>query len=438
MLFRQLRKLGFGSDSGSQVRPNKASPRRRTSLHLEPLEDRTMPAPFNFPASGVSPVISTANSAKVTTHAQPQASILTWTGGGGDDKNWSNPKNWQGNTIPTTNDMLIFPATLSGQSNDDIPGLELRRIALNGTNYNLTASSGVKLTLNDSITQTLHSTTIYNIPTALNGHVTFALDGLLTVRVSLTDGSGPGQLTVTNYSAGLQGSRLVLEAKSSYSGGTVVQRTEVDCRVANALGTGGLALKDGSELKNNSLKNEMLTFSNAVTLEGHVVIAANYGLDFSGAVTVSAAGCELSYSGNPLLYSHTSGTNGKGYLLFDKAGSLSGPGTLSVVQIPNSLGAVPLELAGAVQATVVANITAQLFLDGTTQGTGAITVQGGSLSVMAASATYTGSITLISGTIKMPLALALTGQVKNGSTTVELSASLVHKGNQFFIVETAK
>lgn len=103
-----------------------------------------MPAIVNHAPVILGPETLAANSAKVTTLAQPQASVFTWTGGGEANHNWRNPKNWRQNAIPTNGASLEFPSGISGRSNDDVPGLELREIAIFGTGYAFTARSGVQ------------------------------------------------------------------------------------------------------------------------------------------------------------------------------------------------------------------------------------------------------------------------------------------------------
>ena len=66
---------------------------------------------------------------------------LVWTGQGTVSTNWSDPENWNLDTVPAANDSLIFPAGAPTTSNNDLTGLALDAIYLQGSGYTLTGNA---------------------------------------------------------------------------------------------------------------------------------------------------------------------------------------------------------------------------------------------------------------------------------------------------------
>jgi hypothetical protein len=98
---------------------------------------------------------------------------LHWTGR--DGTNWSDPGNWLEGQAPTNGATLVFPSTGRQNSNDDITGLQLSSIELQGPRYVLTGNA---LQLANGLTQD-SGTNTYAIPTSLDGPVTFNVVGTL-------------------------------------------------------------------------------------------------------------------------------------------------------------------------------------------------------------------------------------------------------------------
>ncbi|CAN5498607.1 hypothetical protein BH10PLA1_BH10PLA1_01860 [soil metagenome] len=65
---------------------------------------------------------------------------LTWTGKG-DGVNWSDPKNWDADIKPQNGDSLIFPTGSPLTSNNDLVGLSITYIDIQGSGYTLQGNS---------------------------------------------------------------------------------------------------------------------------------------------------------------------------------------------------------------------------------------------------------------------------------------------------------
>ena len=153
-------------------------------------------------------VLRMASSAEAATH--------TWSGGGRDGL-WSNPDNWS--TAPPNERergvVLVFPFQLRAGSRaiNDLPGLEVVRLTLAGSNYELGALSDAHaLTLaaggtlicsgsSNAIAPSLRlqvENGIFNV--AVSNAVEFAIRGAITGPGSLTK-SGPGTLRIEGTAA---------------------------------------------------------------------------------------------------------------------------------------------------------------------------------------------------------------------------------------------
>lgn len=75
------------------------------------------------------------------------AQVGTWTGGGGNNL-WSNPSNWAGNTVPSTNHDVTIPFN-SGNIEFDITNRTIRNLFVSGKNR-LTIQPGKRLNVNNS------------------------------------------------------------------------------------------------------------------------------------------------------------------------------------------------------------------------------------------------------------------------------------------------
>ena len=129
---------------------------------------------------------------------------LTWTGQG-DGLNWSDPKNWDLDVVPSNGDSLIFPSGLPPTTSNDLSGLSLGTIDLTGAGYDLTGNA---ITLTGGLTSEAGNNT-YDIDTTLSRPRTFDdATGDLTIQSLL---SGTGGLTADGAGA------LTLDQGDSYS-----------------------------------------------------------------------------------------------------------------------------------------------------------------------------------------------------------------------------
>jgi titin len=137
---------------------------------------------------------------------------LTWTGGGGDG-NWSNPANWDANRAPVTDDVLVIKASAALTVTDDIPGLAVRGLHLNGP----VTVNGRPLTLDGDIDAYGDSATVNNDLVLAAGAHPLATDHELYLPGTI---SGAGDISVTTTSS----SFVVLDgaAANSYTGATEV------------------------------------------------------------------------------------------------------------------------------------------------------------------------------------------------------------------------
>src|SRR4051812_43246858 len=73
---------------------------------------------------------------------------LIWDGSFSDK--WSDAANWSTNHVPADGDTLVFPDAAAQKTNtNDVPGLDLKAIQLNGLNYVI---SGNSITLSAGLT----------------------------------------------------------------------------------------------------------------------------------------------------------------------------------------------------------------------------------------------------------------------------------------------
>lgn len=330
-------------------------------------------------------------------------SALTWTGAG-DGVNWSDPKNWDGNVKPVNGDNLIFPGGSPLTSNNDLTGLSLASIDIQGSGYELTGNA---ISLTDDLTSETGNNT-YNINTTLVGSPTFSdVGGDLTIAAVLSgDGikfSGNGILTI--------------EKSNIYTGQTDLNSgVTIDDNVASgAFGTGTVVVDNNSSpvTIDASVHSGNVTLSNSVKLNGNLsaVTAAtgSQSLELSGAVT-AAAPATVKVSGGllsgvyDLMMDNVSGASpitfsGNASLALNNAANLVG------INLTNLISAT---LNGQLTGSVTVGTGATLELptsgaDTPVEGNGTIDVQnGGTLSTDPTSgatglANYTGNVTLEAG-----------------------------------------
>src|SRR5207237_4458518 len=168
-----------------------------------------------------------------------------WDGGGADD-NWMTGANWQGDSIPSPGDSLVFPSGVPRNNNvNNFPaGTIFDYIIFSGSGYTL---SGAKMALLSGITA-LNSSGLnqLSLPLSLNSDQTFK------------SGAAGATLFIGPSSLDLNGKNLIV----SSNGTTTISAT--------IIGAGSLT-KLGNSILNLSVSNSYVgpTF----VLEGQVSIA---------------------------------------------------------------------------------------------------------------------------------------------------------------------
>src|SRR6201986_3107284 len=77
--------------------------------------------------------------------------VQFWTGASGTDANWNNPANWLSNTVPITNDDLVFANIVNGNTvtnkltNDNISGVVFDSITFAGSGFVIAGSQPISL-----------------------------------------------------------------------------------------------------------------------------------------------------------------------------------------------------------------------------------------------------------------------------------------------------
>ena len=175
------------------------------------------------------------------------AAVLTWSGGGGVNANWSIIANWGSVGAPNNGDTLIFPAGAPDLINtNNITGLTLNQIVFKGAGggYGL---NGMAFTLTNGIIAT-NTAGVNNISNSISLTTITAATNILVVvsnGVTLTlDGILSGSMGVTKTGVGT----LIYQGPGSnpYTGATMVSGGTLELNVGGATAFGGpLVIGDG-------------------------------------------------------------------------------------------------------------------------------------------------------------------------------------------------
>ena len=319
---------------------------------------------------------------------------LTWTGAG-DGVNWSDPKNWDQNVKPVNGDSLIFPAGSPLTSNNDIAGLSINSIDLQGSGYDLT---GNVISLTGGLTSEAGNNT-FNIDTTLVGSPT--LDdqtGDLTIASVL---SGDG-LTVAGNGI------FTFDQTDTYTGATTLSAgvTIDDNVLTDAFSTGALTIGAGaSAVTIADTGSGSATLDNAITFQDGSTLAVDPQVILGGTVTVN--GKDTVDSINP-----------GDQLTLNSSKPLAGSGTVTIVGGGKVL--VQDSLPATIQFVVVSG---ELDLDGNLQGavsdTGQVTVKGGTVQLLSNLSGF-GGIDVKTGT----LISSIDASAYGGTVTLEASYPL--------------
>jgi autotransporter-associated beta strand protein len=285
----------------------------------------------------------------------------TWTGNG-KDGNWSNFDNWS-DGIPRSGDNLVFPADAAKRSNciDDIPGLSINNIEIDGI-YDLTATNAAALTVLGNVTVnpgpiTPARSTI-GIPVTLAGR-----SDTVTVNqgatLAITDALAGGDLVKAG--AG----ELDLMQDNNYVGNTTLQAGTLGLGTPKALGTGALIVNGAAPMaltRPVAISGAEFAVDNEIDLvQGTLSVPAGIWA-FTGSVVVK---------GDTEIDPVSGGT-------VRLRGAVTTPVTLNFLSVGGTRGSSVFELGGSLDqnTVVIVNPNAQVNVGSTLAGTGTIAVDG--------------------------------------------------------------
>jgi fibronectin-binding autotransporter adhesin len=321
---------------------------------------------------------------------------LTWTGGG-DGTSWSDPKNWAQDEAPAGGSSLIFPTTTFLDPDNDISGLTLKSIDIQGSGYDLT---GQDVSLSGNLTSETGSND-YDIDTAFAGAPTITdSSGDLTIDSVLSGGA------VTFAGNGT----ITLDQPNTYTGGSTFN-SGVTVNLATAdtpFGTGDLtvaapASENAADAKiinaltfTSPFLQPAITLANALVFQSGANITVDGALTFNGAVTLSGVNdlTELQAASVVTIAGNIGGTGTLGTNLAGKAiinGNVAATAVLNPVAGELDLGGTLL--AATTAANQVVLLGGKLQLLGTLSGTGGIDLTDGTL-LSSGAGGYAGTITL--------------------------------------------
>jgi autotransporter-associated beta strand protein len=353
----------------------------------------------------------------------------TWKGAVHGDP-WSVAANWDPVGAPVDGDSLIFDATGSTGSENDLPDIAIDTITVSGTSHTVTGSafrlaSGITgrlgslptITLDGDQTWTTASGGISPAHVVLNGHEwTVSVDGFASVTTAMISGTG----SIVKSGTG----ELDLTGDNTFSGPLTIEAGYVQVRSANGLGVGdgtpanGTTVNAGGRLRVGSVLSLTLD-DEALTLQGTggagngaLEVQSLQPVTFTGPITLAATtriwagtgpgsrnlifNAPLKGPGDLVIVDGTIvtlGTSGNTLTGVDFAGDNTG--TIRV-GFRNALSTARVNLPAGATLDVNDSGTDVLGLDGA--GTVTIGPTGGSLTVKnTLPSTFTGTISGVNG-----------------------------------------
>jgi hypothetical protein len=312
---------------------------------------------------------SDSPAANATSNQFSIANSLTWTGSG-NGTSWSDAKNWSEDVAPVSGDSLVFASGGTLLTNNDITGLSVANIDIQGAGYTL---GGNAISLTGGLTSESGNNT-YDIATTLVGSPTIDDQaGDLTIESVLSGAS----LTVSG--AGI----ATFDDTDTYTGTTTLAAgvTIDDSAASDAFGDGDLVIGAGSSAVSiDDTGSGAADLDNDVSLQDGSTISIDPTVEFTGDLQVN--GASKIETANP---TDTVDLNGS---------TLQGTGTIIVS------GEGHVTLSGDVAPTVQIQVSGgELDLSGNLTGTGnQLTVNGGTV-VLATSMGGTGGIDMQFGTL---------------------------------------
>jgi len=251
--------------------------------------------------------------------------------------------------------------------------------------------------------------------------------------------SGPGSLTTSTRTGG---EGFNFSGNNTYSGGIIHNSGVINLSHTNALGTGTLAmnggqltagadlsggtgvtnsivlLRDGTfNINNNTLLSGSISGAGNLVKGGNSTLTLSGSNTFYGNMIVSAGKLvvnnSLALKNSTLLYNMSANTNvifGAGITNFT-LGGLAGTNNLAMT---NQAGA-------AFNLSVGNNLGPGSTYSGVLSGSGSLTKVGGNMFTLSNTNTFTGSVTVIGGTLSVPHSLALNTNAIYLSNTATLN-----------------
>jgi autotransporter-associated beta strand protein len=359
--------------------------------------------------------------------APAAAATRSWVGGPGDS--WSDPANWNPAVQPADGDDLVFDASGSSSSVNDL-NLSLKTISLGGVTHSVTGApftltegitvngpgslTLVDVTLGGNQTWSSPSGTINVDSVALNGH-TWTVDAQQAISVRSVSGTG----VINKGGSGT----LLLSQDSTFSGPVTVATGTLEIRTAQGLGVSdgtagnGTTIAAGATLFVNpvgalTLDDEAMTLSGTgVGGVGALVAATSNPVTFTGPITLAATAAIDAGNGSSRTMIFEGPIKGPGDLVIngDTVAVLEAIGTNTVPAIGfANVGAAVLR-ASAPMALASARINvpagAMVVLDDPTDvlgldGAGMVTLGTSHLTVRnTLASTFTGTITGSAGSL---------------------------------------
>jgi hypothetical protein len=348
--------------------------------------------------TGTYSLTATDNGANVTTAdaTSSQFSVgntLTWTGAG-DGSSWSDAKNWDLDAAPVSGDSLIFAAGSPLSPNNNIAGLTINTIDIQGGGYTL---AGNAISLTGGLTSEAGNNT-YNIATTLVGSPTLHdVTGDLTIASVLSGDS----LTVSGNGIDTFDQADTYIGTTTLSAGVTIDDNVLD----GAFGDGGLTIGAGaSPVTIDDTGSGPAKLENDVTFQDGSTLAVDPTVVLSGSVTVNGSDqVQASGPDDNVTFDSSSVFAGNGTITMTGSGAVFLKSNLvSTVQMVVNSGELDISstLLGGNNQIVVNGGTVKL-LSGI-GGSAGIDVKSGTLVTDATGIpSYTGAITVeAGGTIK--------------------------------------
>jgi autotransporter-associated beta strand protein len=204
-------------------------------------------------------------------------SAALWSGAAGDGQ-WSNPGNWQGDTVPTAGQDVTFPANSQSAAINLNTKVTVGNLDLEGS-YSL---AGASVTLGGSVSASA-TDTIENPVLGQNVNITVAYNDTLTL-VNASDGGGGFGITEGADESSSGGTLCLTGTGATYTGQTEVSggTLNVECPLTSAVLVDGQGDLEGNGQVNGLTVtgNNFVTFS-PPSVPGEYLTSTN-GLSFQG------------------------------------------------------------------------------------------------------------------------------------------------------------